>query len=362
MVNTTNGSINRNVDKSSAYLDPTTEDPQVIRAQIARTRAEMGQTLDEIQVRLSPDYIRKQTQDSIREATVEKVEQMTQTAEYKVKNWRSSAVQTVKENPIPSALIGLGIGWLLFSSNGNDDNGEGYYEDSRYSHPGTIAEPRYAQSYYAGGQYRGTVAEAEVDNASAAENAQEWVGDVTSDVQRKAENAATSVREQTAETSEVIRENVSDVATHAQEYVAETAAQARERAERARMQAQQQAEYAQRQVRRQTRRAKRTFWHTMEENPLIIGAGAAAAGALIGLALPSTEKENELMGETRDRLIEDASASVQQTVRKVQTVAEETAQTAVNTAKVEAEKQDLPTPSSPTTSQPEKTTQTAVSN
>jgi hypothetical protein len=91
------------------------------------------------------------------------------------------------------------------------------------------------------------------------------------------------------------------------------------------------------------RRAKRTFWQTMEENPLAIGAAAAAAGALIGMALPSTEKENELMGETRDRLVQDATSTAQETLHKVQTVAETTAKTAVTEAKKEAEKQNLPT-------------------
>lgn len=332
------------------------DEPEVIRAQIARTRAEMGQTLDELQVRLSPDYMRKQTQDSIREATVEKVEQMTQTAEHKVNNWRSSAARTVKDNPIPTAMIGLGIGWLLFS--GNDDEDDDYSE--RYRDSVRLNEPiatQHNRPYYAGGQYRGSVAEAEVANASVAENATEWVGDVASEAQQKAENVTETVREQTAVTSETVRENVSETATNVQEYAHETAEQARERAEQARIQAQQQADYAQRQVRRQARRAKRSFWNTMEENPLAIGVAAAAAGALIGLALPNTEKEDELMGEKRDQLVGEASATVKETVSKVKTVAEETAETAVTTAKKEADKQDLPALSS--TPKREKATQSS---
>ena len=47
------------------------------------------------------------------------------------------------------------------------------------------------------------------------------------------------------------------------------------------------------------------------ENPLLIGAAAAVFGAIVGLAVPETDRENELMGETRDSMIE----GVQQTVR-----------------------------------------------
>jgi hypothetical protein len=110
----------------------TTDDPQVIRAQIGRTRAQMGLTLDEIQMRLSPDYIRQQTQESIREATIEKVEKMTQTAEHTVNNWRSNAVQTAKENPLPTALVGIGIGWLLLAKKNN--NGHPYEDNYRESY------------------------------------------------------------------------------------------------------------------------------------------------------------------------------------------------------------------------------------
>jgi hypothetical protein len=45
------------------------------------------------------------------------------------------------------------------------------------------------------------------------------------------------------------------------------------------------------------------FGEMMQENPLMIGAAAVALGAIVGFAFPATEKENELLGETRDRVM-----------------------------------------------------------
>ncbi len=42
----------------------------------------------------------------------------------------------------------------------------------------------------------------------------------------------------------------------------------------------------------------------MEENPLVIGALAVAAGAALGALLPSTAREGQLMGEASRRVKE----------------------------------------------------------
>ena len=42
----------------------------------------------------------------------------------------------------------------------------------------------------------------------------------------------------------------------------------------------------------------------MEEYPLAVGIGFAALGALIGVLLPRTRREDELLGEQSDQLVE----------------------------------------------------------
>jgi hypothetical protein len=46
----------------------------------------------------------------------------------------------------------------------------------------------------------------------------------------------------------------------------------------------------------------------MRDNPLALSAVALAIGALVGLLLPVTRRENELLGDVRDNLIDRAQA------------------------------------------------------
>ena len=65
-------------------------------------------------------------------------------------------------------------------------------------------------------------------------------------------------------------------------------------------------------------------WRAMEERPLAIGAAALALGVVAGLMAPSTRKEDELMGETRDRLMERAKEVGEEALEKGKQVAKDT--------------------------------------
>jgi hypothetical protein len=52
-----------------------------------------------------------------------------------------------------------------------------------------------------------------------------------------------------------------------------------------------------------------------------MGAAAAVVGALVGMAVPETDRENEWLGETRDSMVEDVQQTVRETVSKVQDAA-----------------------------------------
>ena len=71
----------------------------------------------------------------------------------------------------------------------------------------------------------------------------------------------------------------------------------------------------------------------LDENPMTVGALAVGAGAAIGLAIPETSKEHEVMGEARDTVVEKA----QEKAQDVQQVAEE----AQGAAQQEVENQGL---------------------
>jgi gas vesicle protein len=67
-------------------------------------------------------------------------------------------------------------------------------------------------------------------------------------------------------------------------------------------------------------RAKGSVERNLEENPLAIAAGAAVVGLALGLLFPASRRENELMGATRDRLLD----TTKDTVRSVKETAKET--------------------------------------
>ncbi|MBX9633767.1 MAG: DUF3618 domain-containing protein, partial [Magnetospirillum sp.] len=70
-----------------------------IEDEIERTRDEMASTLNAIERKLSPKQIMDQAVDTMRELASDP----------------SRVAQVVRDNPVPLALIGLGIGWLAVS-------------------------------------------------------------------------------------------------------------------------------------------------------------------------------------------------------------------------------------------------------
>jgi vacuolar-type H+-ATPase subunit H len=311
-------------ERAAAYTaSPTvsSNEPEGIRAQIKQTRAQMGHTIDEIQARLSPEHIKQQTQEAIREATIGKVEKMANQVENKVSNWRTNTMATIRENPIPMALIGIGVGWLLLKDNNGHD--EFYYGQQSFPY-----DSRYRYSY-----------NPEEDRSFAHEGAE-----LMDRTRERVADAAQGAREWVDEKVDTVEDKVTEVAQQARQKKDEIAQTLREQADTRAEQAQHAAHYMERRARRQVGRVRHTFWDTLDENPLALGIVAMAAGAIAGLALPGTAMEDRYMGEMRDNLLEEARTTAQQTARKVQTVAEQVQQTALEEAKREAERQDLLTP------------------
>ena len=120
------------------------ENPEQIRAEIEDTRAEMSQTINEIQERLSPDHLMGQVKETVRDATIGKVERVVETvgetiseiteparevaglAGNAIKEVGTTVADKFWKNPIPVALIGLGVGMLVvrnFSTGGTRSTG-----------------------------------------------------------------------------------------------------------------------------------------------------------------------------------------------------------------------------------------------
>src|SRR5918992_5511475 len=87
----------------------------IIRAEIRETRERMGETIEEIGERLNPNRLKAQVKEDIREATIGRVENAARNTVERVSEAPRSIANVMRENPIPAAMIGIGLGWLLFN-------------------------------------------------------------------------------------------------------------------------------------------------------------------------------------------------------------------------------------------------------
>lgn len=301
---------------------PHIESPYALRQEIARTRAHMGRTIDDLQKKLSPEHLKEQAQEALREATIGKVEEMANKAQKKAQSWRASVVETVKANPVPAAMVGAGLAWLLLSDSNGDEHRDyrsayidpAYRAFSPYEHYGPQGQPR--------SQMRETMEDVQERVGETAEAVRHQVGDAVSAVQEK----AADVQHRAAE----VKENVQRKAAELQENVQEYASDFQEEAQRRMTRMQYEAE-------RRAQSTKRTVQHMWHENPLAVGLAAMAAGALFAMLIPSTEAENRWMGETRDHLVEQVQHTAEETYEKAQHVVGEAVETVEKESKGLAE-------------------------
>ncbi|MDQ6618308.1 MAG: DUF3618 domain-containing protein, partial [Pseudomonadota bacterium] len=267
--------------RSQDSADEANPDEQVleIRQNIEETRAGMSETIDELQERLSPSYLKeqvkeqvfeqvRQVRDTVREATIGKVEDMVE----RVSDSGRTIGGTIRANPVPSALVGIGLAWLWMNrrsdsggmsrrdrdsystDTGYDDMGPGYTSGSQGSRrgygSGRTSSERYGSEWDRSGGSAGGIASRVGDAASG----------VTDQVQRTASNLA-------GKASNAVSGAVD--------------------------QAQQTAGYLADRAQYQARRVEETFNQTLQENPLALGAVALALGTAVGLMVPTTRTENE---------------------------------------------------------------------
>jgi hypothetical protein len=263
------------------------DDMGTIREGIERTRAEMSRTVNAIEERLSPAHLKEQVTNvkehvveqirdvkdqakaRVREATVGRVENMVHDARDKVTDAGSSVIETIKANPLPSALVAVGLGWLIMSGRSRS------LEEEPYTHRYDIEDRRARRPR----------------------------------PRRAMAQAGHRIEEKASEISEGAKHVVHDVG----ESASHVARDARETGRR-----------AARRGGRQARRAEQSFEATFRDNPLAVGMAAVAIGATIGLLLPRTEKEDQLIGKAKGRFVEKAGGAAKEAIGKVEEKAEET--------------------------------------
>ena len=86
-------------------------------------------------------------------------------------------------------------------------------------------------------------------------------------------------------------------------------------------------------VRHATSHAGTRLQRFVRDNPLAAGAVAAAVGATVGMALPETRRENEVMGSARDAVVNRAQDAARQAAERVQDAAQRVGDVAGDTAR-----------------------------
>lgn len=299
---TNTGSTYRSTDTDTA----SGRGSEAIRSDIDRTRADMDETFAALDAKLTPSQLLLEGWNLFRGGSTAGASKL----------WR-----VAKEHPMPAAVIGLGLGWLLVESSRNE-------EESRRGFRGDYGYGRgtYGGSYgytgstgYAAGGYAGTSGYTGADY-------DEESGGRLSAAKDKVKDAAGSAKDAVTGAVSGAGHKVGDAAGWTKEHARDLGHRTKDQASALRGRA-----------KTQVRRARVGFWQTMEENPLMVGAATLALGVIAGLAIPSTRREDELMGETRDRLVEDVKEAGQQAVEKGKHVAE----AVVDKVKDEAQHQGL---------------------
>ena len=101
------------VDPMMAGADDGEVEVEVIVAQIEETRGDLSETIDEIGRRLEPGNVAREAGETVRTAATRKVDDMTTGIQDTWTDVRrgdaSGIVDTIKSNPIPAAMVALGI-------------------------------------------------------------------------------------------------------------------------------------------------------------------------------------------------------------------------------------------------------------
>ncbi len=278
-------------------------------ASIIETRGQLSETLDAIEDRLNPDRIKAQAKEiaaevteqakaAVRDATIGRAESAINEAVRTTRGAGMTMLDTLKQNPIPAAMIGIGLGWLLFNANAqssNDNNPRGDYQGSlnpEYDREVRTWVPRYggysASRYpYYGTEY-GSAGRTDAE-PSEGNGVTDRLQDTAAQAAGRAQDATGHAVGQVQDAAGRLAGNVQETMGGLQDSTQQFAGSAQDRIQR-----------------------------LMHDSPLVAGGIALAAGMVVGLAVPQTERENELLGDARDSLVDQVKESAREAQERIQ--------------------------------------------
>lgn len=299
-----------------------------IEADIDQTRNAITGDLRTLGERLSPEHLKEEAKEMMNEAKNVAVETMQEaknvatstfhevkqdamdTVSAKVGEFRDTvrhaehqAVDFLRANAVPLALMGLGLAWFMSNRRSTEKQWEGGYRTrgaGNWRYPET--EGHHPIDDARDGIQRAAGKSRELGHR-AKESARHWA----QDAQHEVSSVAGQVRDFAGREMEQVR----GVARDAQQRLGRATDRARDVAGR------------------ELRHARDFSRRATESHPLAVAAAATAAGLCVGLLIPETQREDQLFGAQRERLMGEAKTAI----REAKGAARDATHTAKETAR-----------------------------
>jgi ElaB/YqjD/DUF883 family membrane-anchored ribosome-binding protein len=266
-----------------------------------QTRSQLAQTLAELRERITPGQLVDQAVDYAKDSGGGLFV-------------RNLGRQTTA-NPLPVALIGAGVAWLMLS------NGRGSANTASINRAAETAIDRARRSMSDAGERVGEFGEqAALQGQSfgqqTSERVTDWVSDASgrvTDARDRFREMADNARRSTEQSAQVATSrasqaasSLSDSASSAYATTKSHAADAYETAADRTKQAASQMSNTVAGLGERTAGATKDLLQFCKSQPLVLAGIGMALGAIIGALIPATDTEDQLMGETSDQLKDQA--------------------------------------------------------
>ena len=330
-----------------------TRSPNEIEREIEAQRSSLTSNLEELQDKFSIDTVVRQIGDQFREHGGD---------------LGRSISEQVKANPIPLALTGIGLAWMMFGNANSQSKHvriEEHRDDDRYSSVEHdyrrtrlaqgrpyVAPTTYARDYSEGPSWSqdddhnddgpsmadrvSTGAASARDSAAqgatalkdgvstaaksvsgAARDAGSAVSNAASSAGSKVTGAAASAKSSVADAAHSAREGIAAAGSRIAEGTENLTEEGRKRV----IVARQKALDLRRKTARSAREGADAAADFYDRQPLVVGALAVAIGAALGGAMPRTKAEDDLMGSQSDKLFHEAERVFEEEKSKAMSVA-----------------------------------------
>lgn len=297
--------------------------PEEIASDIERTRAEMSSTIDAIQNKMTPGQLMDQAFAYARTSLPA--------------DFGTNLGNAVRQNPVPVALVGIGLAWLAMSGQKGSAGAYSGSQRSRYARGSSLDSDFYSSDSgveYEGGYGMGSSSDLGGDYGTSEEGTMKRTASRVADAGRSAKDRIAETGHQIADKASELGSRISGKASELTGRMRDAGSNMSGRMQGGGSNARARVDDISRRSQQQYYRARDSVSTMIDEQPLLLGAIGLAIGAALGAALPATRREDEMLGRTRDDLMNRAAEAGREQAAQVK----ESVQRVAETAKQEAER------------------------